>query len=82
MTTKESIAPEASITKTGAGHVPAIAHPDPKIIPPLMVNEDTARATGQLPDKEGQMYHVTKDELYLIPTAEVPITNIFRDYRR
>lgn len=50
-----------------------------EIIPPLMVNADTARATGQLPDKEGQMYHVEKDELYLIPTAEVPITNIYRD---
>ena len=50
-----------------------------EIIPPLMVNEDTARATGQLPDKEGQMYHVERDNLYLIPTAEVPITNIYRD---
>ena len=47
--------------------------------PPLLVNEDTARATGQLPDKEGQMYHVTKDDLYLIPTAEVPLTNLYRD---
>lgn len=46
---------------------------------PLMVNEDSAHATGQLPDKEGQMYHVTKDELYLIPTAEVPVTNIYRN---
>lgn len=46
---------------------------------PLMVNEDSAKATGQLPDKEGQMYHVTKDDLYLIPTAEVPVTNIYRD---
>ncbi len=46
---------------------------------PLMVNADSARATGQLPDKEGQMYHVCKDDLYLIPTAEVPITNIYRD---
>ncbi|MEL7021440.1 MAG: aminoacyl--tRNA ligase-related protein, partial [Bacteroidota bacterium] len=45
----------------------------------LLVNEDTARATGQLPDKEGQMYHVTKDDLYLIPTAEVPVTNILRN---
>jgi seryl-tRNA synthetase len=43
-----------------------------------MVNEDSARGTGNLPDKEAQMYHVTKDDLYLIPTAEVPITNIFR----
>ncbi len=49
-----------------------------EIQPPLMVNADTARATGQLPDKEGQMYHVEKDELYLIPTAEVPVTNIYR----
>ncbi len=50
-----------------------------EIIPPLMVNEDTARATGQLPDKEGQMYHVEKENFYLIPTAEVPVTNVFRD---
>ena len=50
-----------------------------EILPPLLVNEDTARATGQLPDKEGQMYYVTKDDLYLIPTAEVPVTNIYRD---
>jgi seryl-tRNA synthetase len=48
-------------------------------MPPLMVNEATAYGTGQLPDKEGQMYHVTVDEFYLIPTAEVPITNIYRD---
>lgn len=47
--------------------------------PPYMVNEDTAYGTGQLPDKEGQMYHVTNDGLYLIPTAEVPLTNIYRD---
>lgn len=46
---------------------------------PLMVNADSARATGQLPDKEAQMYFVEKDELYLIPTAEVPVTNIYRD---
>jgi seryl-tRNA synthetase len=46
---------------------------------PHMVNKDSAFATGQLPDKEGQMYFVTADELYLIPTAEVPITNIYRD---
>lgn len=46
---------------------------------PLMVNEASAYGTGQLPDKEGQMYHVTGDNLYLIPTSEVPITNIFRD---
>ncbi|MGE5355677.1 MAG: serine--tRNA ligase [Deltaproteobacteria bacterium] len=50
-----------------------------EIIPPYMVNEDSARATGQLPDKEGQMYFVERDNLYLIPTAEVPLTNIFRD---
>ncbi len=47
--------------------------------PPLMVNTDSAYGTGQLPDKEGQMYHVTVDNLYLIPTAEVPLTNIFRN---
>lgn len=47
--------------------------------PPLMVNEDSGFGTGQLPDKEGQMYHVTADNLYAIPTAEVPITNIFRN---
>ena len=50
-----------------------------EIIPPLVVNEASARGTGQLPDKEGQMYYVEKDDLYLIPTAEVPITNILRD---
>jgi len=50
-----------------------------EIIPPLLVNEDSARATGQLPDKDGQMYHATVDNLYLIPTAEVPITNLYRD---
>lgn len=50
-----------------------------EVIPPLLVNEDTARATGQLPDKEGQMYYAEKDDLYLIPTAEVPVTNIYRD---
>jgi len=50
-----------------------------EIIPPLLVNEDAARATGQLPDKEGQMYHMERDNLYLIPTAEVPLTNIYRD---
>jgi seryl-tRNA synthetase len=47
--------------------------------PPLMVNEASAYGTGQLPDKEGQMYHATADGLYLIPTAEVPVTNIYRD---
>lgn len=46
---------------------------------PILVNEDSAYATGQLPDKEGQMYHMERDNLYLIPTAEVPITNIYRD---
>ena len=46
---------------------------------PYLVNEDSAFGTGQLPDKEGQMYTVTQDNLFLIPTAEVPITNIFRD---
>lgn len=50
-----------------------------EIQPPLMVNADSARATGQLPDKEGQMYYCEKDDLYLIPTAEVPVTNIYRD---
>lgn len=47
--------------------------------PPYMVNETSAFGTGQLPDKEGQMYHATEDGLYLIPTAEVPVTNIYRD---
>ncbi len=47
--------------------------------PPLMVNKESAFATGQLPDKDGQMYYVNEDDLYLIPTAEVPLTNIFRD---
>ena len=46
-------------------------------MPPLLVNENTAYGTGQLPDKEGQMYHITLDGLYLIPTAEVPVTNIY-----
>ncbi len=50
-----------------------------EIQPPLVVNEDSGFGTGQLPDKEGQMYHVTEDNLYLIPTAEVPVTNIYRD---
>ena len=50
-----------------------------EIIPPLMVNEDSGFGTGQLPDKEGQMYHATEDNFYLIPTAEVPVTNIYRD---
>ena len=50
-----------------------------EVQPPVLVNEDSAFATGQLPDKEGQMYHITNDNLYLIPTAEVPITNFYRD---
>ena len=50
-----------------------------EVQPPLVVNEDSGFGTGQLPDKEGQMYHVTEDNLYLIPTAEVPVTNIYRD---
>ncbi len=50
-----------------------------EIQPPLLINEDSGFGTGQLPDKEGQMYHCTIDNLYLIPTAEVPITNIYRD---
>jgi len=50
-----------------------------EVIPPFMVNEDSGYGTGQLPDKEGQMYHDATDNFYLIPTAEVPVTNIFRD---
>ena len=50
-----------------------------EIQPPYVVNEDSGRGTGQLPDKEGQMYHANLDNLFLIPTAEVPVTNIFRD---
>ena len=50
-----------------------------EIQPPIVVNEDSGYGTGQLPDKEGQMYHMEKDNLYMIPTAEVPLTNIFRD---
>lgn len=50
-----------------------------EVQPPILVNEDSGFGTGQLPDKEGQMYHVGIDNLYLIPTAEVPVTNIFRD---
>ena len=56
---------------TAAGYV--------EIQPPYMVNEDSAYGTGQLPDKEGQMYHCEVDNFYLIPTAEVPVTNIYRD---
>lgn len=50
-----------------------------EVMPPLMVNEASGFGTGQLPDKEGQMYHATADNFYLIPTAEVPVTNIYRD---
>ncbi|HXB11977.1 MAG TPA: serine--tRNA ligase, partial [Bacteroidia bacterium] len=50
-----------------------------EIEPPILVNEDSGFGTGQLPDKEGQMYFVTLDKLYMIPTAEVPITNMYRD---
>ncbi len=50
-----------------------------EVQPPLMVNEDSGYGTGQLPDKDGQMYYVNEDNLYLIPTAEVPVTNIYRD---
>ncbi|MCU4174524.1 serine--tRNA ligase [Carboxylicivirga sp. N1Y90] len=50
-----------------------------EVLPPLLVNEDSGFGTGQLPDKEGQMYHATADNLYLIPTAEVPVTNLYRD---
>lgn len=51
-----------------------------EIQPPYVVNEASGYGTGQLPDKEGQMYHVTLDNLYLIPTAEVPVTNLYRDF--
>ena len=57
----------------------AIAAGYQEIQPPLLVNKETARATGQLPDKEGQMYYCEKDDFYLIPTAEVPLTNLYRD---
>lgn len=50
-----------------------------EVQPPYVVNEDSGYGTGQLPDKEGQMYHATADNLYLIPTAEVPVTNLYRD---
>ncbi|WP_353183811.1 serine--tRNA ligase [Parapedobacter lycopersici] len=50
-----------------------------EVQPPLLVNEASGFGTGQLPDKEGQMYHVGVDDLYLIPTAEVPVTNLYRD---
>ncbi|MGI8638064.1 MAG: serine--tRNA ligase, partial [Segetibacter sp.] len=48
-------------------------------LPPFIVNEESAYGTGQLPDKEGQMYHATADNFYLIPTSEVPVTNVYRD---
>jgi seryl-tRNA synthetase len=57
----------------------AVAAGYQEVQPPLLVNKETARATGQLPDKEGQMYYVEKDDFYLIPTAEVPLTNLYRD---
>lgn len=50
-----------------------------EIMPPIVANEASAYGTGQLPDKEGQMYHITEDNLYMIPTAEVPVTNVYRD---
>ena len=50
-----------------------------EVQPPYVVNEDSGYGTGQLPDKEGQMYHIGLDNLYLIPTAEVPVTNLYRD---
>ena len=56
---------------TGAGYL--------EVQPPILVNEDSGFGTGQLPDKEGQMYHATIDNLYLAPTAEVPVTNLYRD---
>ena len=56
---------------TAAGYI--------EYLPPFLVNEASAYGTGQLPDKEGQMYHATEDNFYLIPTAEVPVTNIYRD---
>lgn len=50
-----------------------------EVQPPVVINEDSGFGTGQLPDKEGQMYHITTDNLYLVPTAEVPVTNFYRD---
>jgi seryl-tRNA synthetase len=50
-----------------------------EVLPPLMVNEDSGFGTGQLPDKEGQMYHLQEDNYYMIPTSEVPVTNFYRD---
>jgi seryl-tRNA synthetase len=57
----------------------AIAQGYQEVQPPILVNEDSGFGTGQLPDKEGQMYHDAADNLFLIPTAEVPITNMYRD---
>lgn len=57
----------------------ALAEGYVEVQPPILVNEDSGYGTGQLPDKEGQMYFATEDKLYLIPTAEVPITNMYRD---
>lgn len=57
----------------------AVASGYMEVMPPLLVNAASAYATGQLPDKDGQMYHATGDDLYLIPTAEVPVTNFYRD---
>lgn len=57
----------------------ALAEGYTEIQPPILVNEDSGYGTGQLPDKEGQMYFASADQLYLIPTAEVPITNLYRD---
>lgn len=57
----------------------ALAEGYTEIQPPILVNEDSGYGTGQLPDKEGQMYFAAADQLYLIPTAEVPITNLYRD---
>jgi len=57
----------------------AVGHGYTELMPPLMVNAASATGTGQLPDKEGQMYVATRDDLYLVPTAEVPLTNFFRD---
>lgn len=57
----------------------AIAAGYTEIQPPIVINETSGYGTGNLPDKEGQMYHATADDLYLIPTAEVPLTNMFRD---
>ena len=57
----------------------AIAAGYVEVQPPILINKDSGFGTGQLPDKDGQMYHATVDDLYLIPTAEVPITNMYRD---